>query len=104
MEAVENGHQVAELREFLQSRDEQPQPETVERFIADAERRARLLRDRGAARLVECADAALAELIAGDERTKSFCLRAGERHLVVPAESEARFRKALHRLGYCLKQ
>lgn len=102
MEAVENGHQVAELREFLQERDEQPLPETVERFIADAERRARLLRDRGAARLVECAEAALAELIAGNERTKNYCLRAGERHLVVSAESEAQFRKSLHRLGYCL--
>ncbi len=104
MEAVENGHQIAELREFLQARDEQPLPETVERFIADAERRARLMRDRGAARLVECADAALAELIAGDERIKSHCLRAGERHLVIPAESEAQFRKALYRLGYCLRR
>lgn len=102
MEAIEDGHQVAELREFLQARDEQPLPETVERFILDTERRARLLRDRGTARLVECADAALTELIANDERTKNYCLRAGEHHLVVSAESEAQFRKALHRLGYCL--
>jgi hypothetical protein len=103
MEAIENGHQVAELREFLQARDEQPLPETVERFIVDLAGRAGLLRDRGTARLVECVDEALAQLIAGDERTKNYCLRAGERHLVVPAESEAQFRKALYRLGYCLK-
>ncbi|MGI9107738.1 MAG: hypothetical protein ACR2G4_15995 [Pyrinomonadaceae bacterium] len=103
MEAIENGHQVAELREFLRARDEQPLPETVERFIADAESRARRLRDGGTARLIECADAPLADLIAHAPESKSLCLlRAGERHLVVPAESEAPFRKALHRLGYCI--
>ncbi len=103
MEAIESGHQAAELREFLQARDEQPLPETVERFIADAEKNSRLLHERGLARLIECADAALAELIAGDERTKNFCLRAGNLHLVVPVKSEAHFRKALHLLGYCIK-
>jgi len=104
MEAIESGHQVSELREFLAARDEQPLPETAERFIADAEARAQLLRDRGTARLVECADAALAELIANDASTKRFCLRAGDRHLVVSAESEAQFRKALHRLGYSVSR
>ncbi len=102
MEAIENGHQVAELREFLQARDEQPLPETVERFIADAEKNSRLLRDSGAAHLMECAQPELAELIAGDERTKHYCLRAGDRYLVVPAKSEAHFRKALYLLGYCI--
>lgn len=102
MEAVENGHQVAELREFLQARDEQPLPETVERFITDAEKNSRLLHDSGAAHLIECADTSLAELIATDERTKHHCLRAGDHHLVVPAKSEAHFRKALHLLGYCI--
>jgi len=102
MEAIENGHQVAELREFLQARDEQPLPETVERFITDAEKNSRLLHESGAAHLIECTDAALAELIAADERTKHYCLRAGDQHLVVPAKSEAQFRKALHLLGYCI--
>jgi hypothetical protein len=46
MEVVEDGHQIAELREFLQARDEQPLPETVERFIADAERPLTLWGDR----------------------------------------------------------
>lgn len=103
MAAIENGHQVAELREFLQARDEQPLPETVERFVASAEKNSRLLHDSGAAHLIECADAALSELIATDERAKQYCLRAGDHHLVVPAKSEAHFRKALHLLGYCIK-
>jgi hypothetical protein len=54
------------------------------------------------ARLIECADAVMAALIANDSRTQPFCLRAGERHLVVPAESEARFRSALRKVGYSL--
>lgn len=102
MAALENGHQVAELREFLQTRDDQPLPETVEGFLREAERNAGRLRDRGPAVLVECADAALAEILAQHDKTKPLCLRAGERHLVVSAADGEKFRQALHDLGYCL--
>ncbi|HJU53313.1 MAG TPA: hypothetical protein VJ715_02035 [Pyrinomonadaceae bacterium] len=102
MAALENGHQIAELREFLQARDEQPLPETVEAFLRESERNAVRLRDRGPAVLVECTDAALAEELAQHEKTKPLCLRAGEKHLVVSATDEERFRQALHNLGYCL--
>jgi hypothetical protein len=102
MATLENGHQIAELREFLQARDEQPLPETVEAFLQEAERNAGRLRDRGPAVLVECADAALAETLAQHEKTKPLCLRAGERHLTVSAADEEKFRQALHDLGYCL--
>jgi len=98
--AVESGNQIAELREFLQARDEQPLPETVESFITTTERRARALTNKGAALLIECVDAEVAETVAGHERTKKLCLRAGERHLVVRVEAEEQFRKALHALGY----
>jgi XPB/Ssl2-like helicase family protein len=100
LSAVERGHQIAELREFLQSRDEQPLPETVEGFIVTTERRARALKNTGAALLIECADAELAELITNHERTKKLCLRAGERYLVVNTDAEEQFRKAVHLLGY----
>lgn len=102
MAALENGHQIAELREFLQARDEQSLPETVEAFLREAERNAERLRDRGPAVLVECADAALAEELAQHEKTKPLCLRAGEMHLVVSAADEEKFRQALHSLGYSL--
>jgi len=100
LSAVEGGHQIAELREFLQARDEQPLPETVEGFIVTTERQARSLKNIGAALLIECVDAELAELIANHERTKKLCLRAGVRHLVVKADAEEQFRKAVHLLGY----
>jgi hypothetical protein len=100
LSAVEGGHQIAELREFLQARDEQPLPETVEGFIVTTERQARALKNAGVALLIECADAELAELIANHERAKKLCLRAGERHLVVNADAEEQFRKTVHLLGY----
>ncbi len=100
VEALERGYKTSELREFLQARDEQPLPDAVEHFLRDTERRATLLQDRGAARLVECADAELAELIANHQQTKRYCLRAGDRHLVVPDDTEAQFRKALREVGY----
>jgi hypothetical protein len=102
MSALENGHQIAELREFLQARDEQPLPETVEAFLREAEHNAKRLQDRGPAVLVECADAQLAETLAQHEKTKPLCLRAGERHLVVAVADEEKFRQAMHNLGYCL--
>jgi hypothetical protein len=98
--AVESGSQIAALREFLQMRDEQPLPETVEGFITTTERRARALRTKGAALLIECADAEIADLVAHHERTKKFCEHTGERHVVIMAEAEEPFRKALHSLGY----
>ncbi|HEX8846072.1 MAG TPA: hypothetical protein VF791_15585 [Pyrinomonadaceae bacterium] len=102
MAALENGHQIAALREFLQARDEQPLPETVEAFLQGAEHNVKRLRDRGPAVLVECADAQLAETLAQHEKTKPLCLRAGEKHLVVAATDEEKFRQVLHSLGYCL--
>lgn len=102
MAALENGHQINELREFLQARDEQPLPETVEAYLRDAKHNAGLLRERGAAVLIECADAQLAETLAQHEKTKALCLRAGAKHLVVAAQDEEKFRQALHLLGYCL--
>ena len=98
--AVEGGHQVAELRAFLTSRDDQDLPETVEGFLRTTERRARALKQRGNALLIECADAETAALLATDRRTAKLCLRAGERNLVVPADSEHAFRNAIHALGY----
>ncbi len=102
MSALESGHQITELREFLQAHDEQPLPETVEAFLQESERNARQLQECGPAVLIECADAALAKALAQHEKIKPFCLRAGEKHLVVAAVDEEKFRQLLHNLGYCL--
>jgi hypothetical protein len=100
--ATEAGRPVAEIREFLAARSGAPLPDTVVRLLEDVAARSARVHDRGLARLVECADAALAALIANDTRTRKHCMRAGEHHLVVPAAAEAAFRRALRELGYLL--
>jgi hypothetical protein len=67
-------------------------------LAADVTGRVAKVRDRGVVRLIECANAPLAKLIANDPRT--HCALVGERHLAVPVEGEHDFRKALRRLGY----
>lgn len=83
--AIEEGRPIEEIREFLIARSGAAIPDTVSRLLEDAADRSAKVCDRGLARLVECADAALAALIANDSRTRKHCLRAGERHLVVPS-------------------
>ncbi len=100
--AVEEGRPVEECREFLTARSDGAIPDTVTRLLDDVAERCTKVHDRGFARLIECADSALAALIANDARTRKHCLRAGERSLVVPAASEAAFRRALRNAGYVL--
>jgi hypothetical protein len=100
--AVEEGRPLEEFREFLVARSGMAVPDTVKRFLDDLEERCASLRDCGLARLIECGDAALATLIANDARTRKHCLRAGERHLVVPGPSESSFRRGLRDSGYIL--
>lgn len=100
--AVEEGRSLEELRDFLMARSGAAVPDTVARLLDDVAERCTKVHDRGLARLVECADAPLAALIANDTWTRKHCLRAGERHLVVPASSEAAFRRGLRDAGYLL--
>ena len=100
--AIEEGRSVEEIIEFLTARSGAAIPDTVARLLADVAERTTKVHDRGLARLIECADATLAALIANDARTRKHCLRAGERHLVVPASGEAAFRRALRDAGYLL--
>ena len=98
--AIEGGHDMDSLREFLAARDDQPLPEPVEGFLRRTERDARALSQVGPALLVECASAEIAGRIAADKRAARFCLRAGERHLAVYAGKSKAFRRAIHALGY----
>jgi hypothetical protein len=98
--AVEQGRPIDEVREFLNARSRVAIPDTVARLLADVAAHSTTIRDQGLARLVECADPALAALIANDSRTRKHCMLAGERHLVVPASSEAAFKRTLRDVGY----
>jgi hypothetical protein len=96
--AIEAGRQVEEIRTFLTARSGTALPEEATRLLDDVAERINIVCDRGPACLIECADPAIAALIANDMPTRKHCLRAGERHLVVTASSEAAFRRALRRI------
>ena len=102
MRAVEEGQTLAELRDFLKAKSEEPLPQNVEVFLADLEQKAGQLEDLGAARLIACADAHLAQLLANDRRLRNLCQLAGNRHLVFRAADEPAFRRMLRELGYVL--
>jgi len=98
--AVDAGHSLEALRELLHARSDSALPITVSLLLDEVATRCTQLHDRGAARLIECADPLLAAYIAEDPRTRKHCMRAGERHLVVYATSEAAFKRGLRDLGY----
>lgn len=100
-----------ELRAFLTANSSEALPQPVMQFLADLQTRTTSLQDIGPARLIRCADAALATLMANDSRTKAYCFLADQPkviaagqpcYLVVPLESEIKFRNALKKLGYSL--
>jgi hypothetical protein len=98
--ALETGHDVCELGEFLRSRDDQPLPETVDSFMRTVQELGKALRVVGPALLIECADANIAARIAVHPETAGLCSLAGDRRLVVRAEHEDRFRARVRMLGF----
>ena len=97
--AIERGHSLDDLRAFLQSRDEQPLPETVESFITTCRRNSNALKVIGTRLLIECKDEPTAEFVAGHKLNTGLCQRAGERRLVVRLEYEEKFRALVRTLG-----
>ncbi|OYQ65365.1 hypothetical protein B9G53_08140 [Pseudanabaena sp. SR411] len=100
--AIEDGHQVTELKQVLEQNTSEPLPESVQEFLNNASEKASSLRDLGDAKLIECASSHLATLIANDPLTKKYCQLVGSRALVVLAIHEGKFRKALRQIGYAL--
>jgi hypothetical protein len=98
--AIDAGRDLAEFTAFLDHRVGHELPDTLKTLVADVGRRAGHLIDIGHVRVIECADAATAALIAGDRTLRSLCALIGDRHLAVSPEQELRFRKALLARGY----
>ena len=100
--ALDAGRGLDELRAFLAARATHELPNPVTTLLADVTDRAGRLRNLGVVRLVECADPALAALIANDRRLRGLCQPIGDRHVAVAIDREAQFRKALRALGHLL--
>lgn len=109
LDAIAQGRTVDELRKFLTASSSEALPQPVTQFLSDLQTRSTSLQDLGSARLIRCTDTALATLIANDSRTKAFCFLADQPkamiagqacYLVVPTETETKFRNGLKKLGY----
>jgi hypothetical protein len=101
--AAEQGRDLEELRSFLSSLCATPLPPAVDSLLRDVAARCVQVVDRGPARILECDDEMLANLIAHDVRTRKLCIRAGKRHVVVAEKSMEAFRRALREVGYLVK-
>ena len=98
--SMERGYDIAQLATFLAKHDSQPLPEQVDSFLHTCNKQGRSMRVVGPSLLIECVDAATADLIANHKMSSSMCLRAGSRHLVVQQAHETAFRKAVRQIGY----
>ncbi|GAA3459492.1 helicase-associated domain-containing protein [Saccharothrix longispora] len=100
--ALDNGRDLGGFVDFLAERTEHDLPDAVRTLVADVERRSSQLTDLGHVRVIECADPALAALIARDRAIRALCRPIGDRHLAVRPDQELKFRKALLRLGHVI--
>lgn len=97
--ALEKGHDMAELRRFLESSDDLPLPELVESFLLRCEHDGRALKVGASALLIECRDPQTAEHVARHKETSALCLRAGPTTLVVRTDQLDKFHQRVHLLG-----
>ncbi len=74
--ALDAGRDLGEFTGFLAQRAENDLPSSLETLIDDITRRAAQLTDLGHARVIECADPALAALIARDARSALCAARS----------------------------
>ena len=98
--AIERGHDIAELKGFLESTGGSPLPEPIESFIALCEHNGKALKTLCSALLIERRDAETAAPIAARPGTSSLCLRAGPRTLVVRTNQLAKFRERVRSIGF----
>lgn len=97
--AIEKGHDIELLRQFLQNSDDLPLPELVESFLLRCARDGHALKTGAGAVLIECRDSETADNVATHKETRSLCMRAGPKTLVVRNEQVGKFRERVHVLG-----
>ena len=97
--AIEKGHDIELLRQFLENNDDLPLPELVESFLLRCARDGHALKTGASAVLIECRDSETADNVATHKETSSLCLRAGPKTLVVRNEHVGKFRERVHVLG-----
>jgi len=98
--AVERGHDIDVLQTFLQGKDDQPLPETVEGFINTCRKKGKAIKQVAVALLLECSSEEVAVTLAGHKETGKLCQRVGKKQLVVKQNQEEKFRQAARVVGF----
>jgi hypothetical protein len=98
--AIEKGHEIATLKDFLERTSGQPLPEAATSFLDFCERNGKALKTIGNAVLIECRDPEIANEIAGRRETAALCLRAGPKTLAVRTQQLDKFRDKVRLLGF----
>ncbi len=99
---IEQGGALMDLISLLRQQTESKLAVEVEDFLDDLETRTTSIRDRGGARIIECASEALARLLAESGETGKYCFYAGGNRVVVAENSWRNFRNGLLKVGYVL--
>ena len=97
--AIESGHDIGVLRQFLENGDDMPLPELVDSFLKRCARDGQALKAGAPAVLIECRDSDTADFVAMHKETGPLCMRAGPKTLVVRQENVSKFREKVHVLG-----
>lgn len=100
LDAVERGRCAREFAGFLQERDPQPLPETVEAFCRASEKNGTAVRSTGEAVLFACRDASTAALLCQQKELDRLCYRAGDTTIAVLSAHVPKFRKCARSLGF----
>src|SRR5262249_3537689 len=88
LEVVEKGSTVAELKQFLETRNQGPLPHTVIVYLDDLANKVSQLEDLGTVRLIRCSDANLAQSLVHDRRLRKHCQLVGENQLIFRMSDE----------------
>jgi len=102
LQAMENGLDINEFRDFLDSHDTQPLPEPVEALLQSCRDQADALRPQEPAFIYRCRDEATCGAIAGHPAMRGLCQLLGAQNLVVATQDDARFRETLRAIGFGL--
>ncbi len=98
--ALERGYDIAVLETFLQGKDDQLLPETVEGFINKCRKQSRAIKQVAVSLLLECSSEEIAVILAEHKETCKLCQRVGKKQLVVKQSHEEKFRRATRIVGY----
>ena len=100
LSAMEKGHDIDHLRQFLVRHSPGSPTEGLTAFLARCAQNGTALRNVGAATLMECRDGETADAIALHPETRSLCMRVGPALLVVRHAQLDKFRERLRSLGF----